>query len=124
MEFGRSGFGVTAVEKSPERVVIGFGDRDVTGQIVVGHAAVGTALNVGVAAQRVETATRPADVAEQELQHRGSMNQLHRVTMVRPAERVQIVPARSAVYVEVMSSAVLRKSSALQPQMVETISGV
>ena len=105
--------------------LIGLRDRDVAGQVVVRHAAVGAALDVGVAAQRVEPAARPADVAEQQLQHRRRVNELHRVAVVRPAERVHDRARRDPrVYVDVMSSAAFGKSSALQPQMFATTSGV
>ena len=51
VEFGRSGFGVTAFRKSPSVLVIGLRHRNVPGQVVIGHAAVRAALDVGVAAQ-------------------------------------------------------------------------
>ena len=67
--------------------LIGLRDGDVAGQVVIRHAAVGAALDVGVTAERVEPAAGPPDVAEQQLQHRRGVNQLHRVAVVRPAER-------------------------------------
>ena len=71
-----------------QRLVIGLRDGDVAGQVVIRHAAVGAPLDVGVTAQRVEPAAGPPDVAEQQLQHRRGVNQLHRVAVMRPAERI------------------------------------
>ena len=88
VDSGRSGVGVTAFRNGVERRVVGLRDRDVARQVVIRHAAVGAALDVGVAAQRVEAAAGPADVAEQQLQHRRGVNELHRVAVMRPAERV------------------------------------
>ena len=68
--------------------MIGLGDGDIAGQIVVGHAAIGAALDVGVAAQRVQPAAGASDVAQQQLQHRREVDQLHRVAVMRPTQGV------------------------------------
>jgi len=57
-------------------IVIGLRHRNVPGQVVIGHSAVGPALNVGVATKRVEAPTRSSNVAEQELQHCCRVNEL------------------------------------------------
>ena len=53
------------------------------------HAHVGRALNVGLAAQRVQAATRHADVAQEKLQHRHRAGVLRTVGVLRLAERVE-----------------------------------
>ena len=60
----------------------------VPGQDVEGPGGVGRALDVGVAAEGVDAAARPADVAEQELEHRGRADHLDARRVLRPAERV------------------------------------
>ena len=76
-------------EERVERGVVGLGHRDVARQVVVRHAAVGAALDVGVTAQRIQPAASPPDVAQQQLQHRRRVDELHRVAVMRPAERVK-----------------------------------
>ena len=51
-------------------------------------AHVGRALNVRVAAQRVDAAARSPDVAEQQLQHRRRANDLRAERVLRPADGV------------------------------------
>ena len=42
-----------------------------------------------MAALRIDAAARHADVAEQQLQHRRGVDELNRVAVLRPAERVE-----------------------------------
>ena len=58
----------------------------------VPRSHVGGSLNVGMAALGIDTAARHPDVAEDELEHGGRVNQLHRVAVLRPAQRIQDGP--------------------------------
>ena len=88
VEFGRSGCGVTAFRNALERLMIRLRHGDVAGQIVVGHPAIGAALDVRMTAQGVESTAGPPDVAEQQLEHRGRVNELDGVAVMRPPQRV------------------------------------
>ena len=88
------------------------------------RAHVGSALDVGVPALRVDAAARHSDIAEHELQHRCSVNQLHGMTVLRPAQRVQDGPCRSGLLVEQITAAAFSNSAAVQPHIDATISGV
>ena len=73
---------------------------------------------------RIHAATWHTNIAQEQLQHRGRVNQLHRMAMMSPAECIENRTARSGVPVEQMIRAERRKSSTLQPQMEATFSGV
>src|ERR1700676_1489832 len=60
--------------------------RQVTGQNIVERRNISRTLDRGVTAQREDAATRPADVAEQQLQNRRSANDLNAFGMLRPTE--------------------------------------
>ena len=64
------------------------GHLEIAGQDVEDAGHVGGALNVGVAAQRVDAAAGAPDVAEQQLQHRRGADDLRAEGVLRPADRV------------------------------------
>src|SRR5438067_1542158 len=69
-------------------VVLEEGHGHVAGQYVVQRGNIGGALDGGVAAQGENAATRPADVAEKELENGGCTNDLHAGGMLSPADGV------------------------------------
>ena len=71
------------------RAVRGVGPFQICGMLVDQHAHVGSALDVGLAAQRVEAAAGNADVAQEQLQDGHGARVLSAVGVLRLAERVQ-----------------------------------
>ena len=60
----------------------------ITGQHVEDSSHVGGALNIGVAAQRIDATAGTSDIAEQKLQHRGGADGLRAGGMLGPADGV------------------------------------
>ena len=67
------------------------GHVQVTGQRMVKSRYVCRPLDRGVSAQCKNTAARPADIAQQGLQHPGTPDNLHSDSMLCPADRVSYV---------------------------------
>ena len=82
--FARNGFGQVVGELG----LVCFLNGDVTGKVVVRHAAVGATLNVGMSPESVDAAAGHADIAEQKLEHGGRVDELDGEAVVRPTERV------------------------------------
>ena len=66
----------------------GAGIFEIAGQDVEDAGQIGGALDVRMAAQRVHAAAGTADVAEQQLQHRGRADDLRAGAVLRPADGV------------------------------------
>ena len=83
-------------------ILVGRGrDLQIARQIVEDAGDIGGALNVGVAAQSVDAAAGAADVAQQQLQHRGGADDLRAEAVLRPADGVD--DGRDLLHVAVLA---------------------
>src|SRR5580704_7367051 len=65
-----------------------LGHAEIPGENVIQSRNIGGTLNRSMAAQGHNAATRPAHVAQQELQNRGATNDLHARGVLRPTHGV------------------------------------
>ncbi|OIQ64010.1 hypothetical protein GALL_544430 [mine drainage metagenome] len=83
------GLNRTRIQKSGKILLLLAGQSHVAGQQIGKQAQIRQALNIGVTAQRIDTAARHAHVAQQYLHHRHGANVLRANGVLRPAERIQ-----------------------------------
>src|SRR5690606_24735836 len=76
------------LKKLFEALLRGVRHRYVAWRVVVSHAVVGTALDIGVSTQRIHASPRTSHISENQLQHCRGMDQLHGKAVMRPSQCV------------------------------------